>query len=157
MSYACKEKRNEYTRRWYMNNPKNREYRKTYQKEYLNTDKGKDVHKRNQERLKNNGMSRVFALRYRYDLPKWFLLSKIINGCQSCGFKPNHLLDIHHLDMDRKNNDTTNIIYVCPNCHAKIHRGYIDFDVIQNTLDYELKKKEMIDDNVQQILFEGGE
>ena len=44
------------------------------------------------------------------------------NGCEECGFKDNFILDFHHIDKDRKNNNRDNIAYLCPNCHARHHR-----------------------------------
>lgn len=33
------------------------------------------------------------------------------------------ILDVHHIDEDRNNNDYRNLTILCPLCHAKIHRG----------------------------------
>lgn len=44
--------------------------------------------------------------------------------CSSCGWKDNiKLLDVHHIDENRKNNALDNLIILCPNCHASITRG----------------------------------
>lgn len=40
-------------------------------------------------------------------------------------FKYPVILDVHHIDGDRTNNDVNNLCIVCPTCHAKIHRGII--------------------------------
>lgn len=58
--------------------------------------------------------------------------------CHICGFEEDLeytkgtkdlkfpvILDVHHLDEDRTNNDVNNLIIICPTCHAKIHRGII--------------------------------
>ena len=34
------------------------------------------------------------------------------------------VLDVHHLDGDRTNNDINNLIPLCPTHHAYMHRGY---------------------------------
>ena len=38
--------------------------------------------------------------------------------CEVCGAKA---VDIHHIDNDRKNNDITNLIAVCRDCHFHAH------------------------------------
>lgn len=58
--------------------------------------------------------------------------------CHICGFKEDLeytkgskllkfpvILDVHHIDMDKTNNDVDNLTILCPTCHAKIHRGII--------------------------------
>lgn len=35
------------------------------------------------------------------------------------------ILDVHHLDFDRTNNDVANLVILCPTCHAKVHRNII--------------------------------
>jgi len=48
--------------------------------------------------------------------------------CAVCGFDPEseiYLLDVHHIDEDRNNNDISNLIILCPICHRKItHKKY---------------------------------
>ena len=42
--------------------------------------------------------------------------------CNRCGY--NKLLDIlqvHHIDSDRSNNDLSNLEILCPNCHCEEH------------------------------------
>lgn len=40
--------------------------------------------------------------------------------CQKCGFKQNEKrLDVHHIDYNKKNNDTKNLISLCGSCHRK--------------------------------------
>ena len=42
--------------------------------------------------------------------------------CQLCGYnKCWHILHLHHLDGDKKNNVSSNMLCVCPNCHMEIH------------------------------------
>lgn len=41
--------------------------------------------------------------------------------CSVCGYKEEEdILQIHHIDEDRSNNNLDNLIVLCPNCHAKI-------------------------------------
>lgn len=46
--------------------------------------------------------------------------------CECCGYS--EVLDLHHIDEDRTNNDPENHSVLCPNCHAKIHRLGIKFE-----------------------------
>jgi len=50
-------------------------------------------------------------------------LVKNIGKCEICGWSEHkEVLEIHHEDLNHKNNDRKNIILVCPNCHNWIHR-----------------------------------
>ena len=43
--------------------------------------------------------------------------------CAICGYHDDDdisLLDVHHIDSDRENNDLDNLIILCPNCHRKL-------------------------------------
>ena len=47
--------------------------------------------------------------------------------CTVCGWKDiPDLLDVHHIDFNRSNNDISNLIPLCPNCHAMVSRGYAE-------------------------------
>lgn len=62
-------------------------------------------------------------------------IKKIVGRCQVCGFNENvKILDVHHIDKNKKNNDPRNYIVLCPNCHAKVHR--LNFDL--STVPYKL-------------------
>jgi len=41
--------------------------------------------------------------------------------CQMCGILENdgHILHVHHIDYDKENTDITNLVTLCPTCHAK--------------------------------------
>lgn len=42
--------------------------------------------------------------------------------CTSCGFNEYpEVMEIHHIDRDRSNNDIDNLQTVCPTCHRLIH------------------------------------
>jgi predicted RNA-binding Zn-ribbon protein involved in translation (DUF1610 family) len=47
--------------------------------------------------------------------------------CQLCGNDNDGCLDCHHIipRCQGGKDDKKNLIMVCPNCHAKIHRGFI--------------------------------
>lgn len=44
-----------------------------------------------------------------------------ITKCTSCVENRYYLLCVHHIDGNRKNNNTSNLEVVCYNCHAKRH------------------------------------
>lgn len=41
--------------------------------------------------------------------------------CERCGYQEFRILQIHHKDKNRKNNDLNNLELICPNCHYKDH------------------------------------
>lgn len=44
------------------------------------------------------------------------------NSCNRCGYDEcKKILEVHHKDRDKSNNDLTNLEILCPNCHAKEH------------------------------------
>lgn len=42
--------------------------------------------------------------------------------CSFCNENRLIMLDVHHIDKNRKNNEPENLIFVCPNHHREIHR-----------------------------------
>jgi 5-methylcytosine-specific restriction endonuclease McrA len=56
---------------------------------------------------------------------KILLASGVPEECVLCGSKI--ALNVHHIDGDRKNNDLTNIVFLCSNCHiTKAHTYHRD-------------------------------
>ncbi len=47
------------------------------------------------------------------------LYKKLIQGCAICNF--NSVIDLHHLDHNKKNNTEENLVGLCPNHHKMIH------------------------------------
>ncbi len=45
------------------------------------------------------------------------------NRCAACGCADVAILEVHHKDRDRQNNNLDNLILLCPNCHTKLHRN----------------------------------
>jgi 5-methylcytosine-specific restriction endonuclease McrA len=41
--------------------------------------------------------------------------------CEKCGYDKYEILQIHHKDRDRGNNDLDNLELICPNCHYEEH------------------------------------
>jgi len=50
---------------------------------------------------------------------KQLIFNKYQNKCAICGLEDN--LEIHHKNENPCDNRITNLILLCPNCHAKIH------------------------------------
>ena len=46
-----------------------------------------------------------------------------IKECSICGFSDEGALEVHHIDMDRKNNEIDNLIILCSNHHSLVHRS----------------------------------
>lgn len=44
-------------------------------------------------------------------------------ACVICGY--DRVINVHHIDKNRKNNDISNLIVLCPNHHAEAHRGLL--------------------------------
>lgn len=54
-----------------------------------------------------------------------YFLEKNGHKCMLCPYSVSEVLNMHHI-VERKNggsNDESNLILVCPNCHAEIHAG----------------------------------
>lgn len=48
--------------------------------------------------------------------------SKYPHECAICGYNNySEVLEVHHIDGDRANNDMNNLIILCPNCHTEMH------------------------------------
>jgi hypothetical protein len=49
-------------------------------------------------------------------------LASLKNECNHCGYKKiKDILQVHHIDHNRSNNDILNLKILCPNCHAIEH------------------------------------
>jgi len=45
--------------------------------------------------------------------------------CEICGYDEHELLlQVHHIDSNRENNEPSNLIVLCPNCHTAITLKY---------------------------------
>lgn len=43
------------------------------------------------------------------------------NKCERCDYNKYEILQIHHKDRNRKNNNLDNLALICPNCHFEEH------------------------------------
>ena len=41
--------------------------------------------------------------------------------CERCGYTKKEILNVHHKDKNKQNNDLKNLELLCPNCHAEKH------------------------------------
>jgi hypothetical protein len=44
-------------------------------------------------------------------------------ACERCGYDKKEILQVHHKDKNRQNNELTNLELICPNCHCEEHYG----------------------------------
>lgn len=66
--------------------------------------------------------SRKNGVRHPTGLRKWLARRRKMDRCEKCGFsKEPKILGIHHKDLDSSNNDLSNLMVVCPNCHSLFH------------------------------------
>lgn len=54
---------------------------------------------------------------------------KVTKSCVICGF--DKIVDIYHLDKNKKNNSSENLIGLCPNHHRMINNSHFKFDLYQ--------------------------
>jgi hypothetical protein len=52
-----------------------------------------------------------------YKMLKLRLLELRGNICERCGYSKYEILQVHHRDRNRENNDLDNLELICPNCH----------------------------------------
>lgn len=49
--------------------------------------------------------------------------SKLNSICNECGISIYEVLEVHHIDKNRDNNDISNLEILCANCHTLEHKG----------------------------------
>lgn len=67
---------------------------------------------------------------YRHKL----LRKDVPRVCNRCGLKDKKILAAHHLDHDRKNSSVDNLVWLCHNCHALVHRDRVEEQKFMATL-----------------------
>ena len=60
------------------------------------------------------------------------LLGQRGGSCERCGYDKREILQVHHKDRDRSNNDLVNLELICPNCHCEEH--YLEKSWLSGTL-----------------------
>lgn len=67
--------------------------------------------------MRPNFYSDDFSKCYRHEA-----FNEYEHKCYFCGFdEDDDILEVHHIDKNRDNNDIKNLMIICPNCHTKIH------------------------------------
>jgi len=86
--------------------------------------------------------SKCKSLKKRIRPTREYKKKKLINFCQLCGFKEiPEILIIHHIDRNRQNNSSENLLRLCPFCHAMIHRGFFIIEDDSVRFRYKLETK----------------
>ena len=102
----------------YQKNSKYKYYKKQYMKEYYQRPEIKQRQKEYmKEYIKKYHIGKYFGLTVEQ------YLEKIKDGCIICGFK--EVVDLHHKNGRKDNSD---LVCLCPNHHALIHRKHITFE-----------------------------
>lgn len=70
--------------------------------------------------IKYNGRSLQDKVKSQQAL-KTRLLAKKGASCERCGYSKLEILQVHHKDRNRNNNDLSNLELICPNCHYEEH------------------------------------
>lgn len=56
-----------------------------------------------------------------YKALKKRLMEQRGKSCERCNYNKYQILQVHHIDRNRKNNDLKNLELICPNCHFEEH------------------------------------
>ena len=56
--------------------------------------------------------------------------------CAHCGFGVPAVLEVAHIDGNRQNNDISNLVILCPNCHKML-----DLDLISNKIVIQMRDR----------------
>lgn len=86
-------------------------------------------HKAKEIKLKTKKITKkiMWDVRYKYkgnvDYEDYLYLTAF---CKSCEINEPSVMEVHHIDRNRKNNKLSNLIGLCPTCHKLVHKGIID-------------------------------
>jgi hypothetical protein len=86
------------------------------------------ISEKNRSRYRDDPLYRLtirrIAFRSKYDGNGIVVLERSGYACEICGYsKMSSVLEIHHKDWDRSNNDLGNLQVCCPTCHKEQHYG----------------------------------
>ncbi len=90
---------------------------------------------------------------YRIFAKEWKIISGKIrvryhHRCQRCftHSKPKYILTVHHLDLNPKNNNLSNLVLLCQKCHLSIQsKGRLSMTEFYEILDTQESQLEFID------------
>lgn len=74
----------------------------------------------NRAGIRYNGRSPKDKVKSQQAL-KTRLLKDRGTNCERCGYGKFEILQVHHKNKDRNNNDLSNLELICPNCHYEEH------------------------------------
>lgn len=66
------------------------------------------------------------------------LLKERGQKCERCSYKKFEILQVHHKDRNRNNNNLENLALICPNCHYEEH--FLEKSWLKNKLEKKTKK-----------------
>jgi predicted nucleic acid-binding Zn ribbon protein len=49
------------------------------------------------------------------------LLEERGRKCERCSYSKHQILEVHHKNRNREDNELANLLLICPNCHAEEH------------------------------------
>lgn len=84
----------------------------------------------NKDRLAASSYRKQALAHYRRTLTEGHF-----NLCVVCGFGVQSVLEVAHLDQDRKNSAIQNLAVLCPNCHKMLDIGLIPRAVVETLRD----------------------
>ena len=58
--------------------------------------------------------------------------------CERCDYNKFEILQVHHKDKNRNNNELDNLALICPNCHYEEH--FLEKSWLKNMLEKKSKK-----------------
>lgn len=58
--------------------------------------------------------------------------------CERCEYTKYEILQVHHKDKDKKNNNLSNLLLICPNCHYEEH--FLEKSWLRKKIEKEMKK-----------------
>jgi hypothetical protein len=67
------------------------------------------------------------------------LLKQRGSKCERCKYEKYEILQVHHIDRNRKNNHLSNLALICPNCHYEEH--FLEKSWLKNKLEKKIKIK----------------
>lgn len=70
----------------------------------------------------------------RIQIPLAVKREVLIEACYRCAVplcRESITIDVHHIDGDASNNDTANLVVLCPTCHAAFHRKKYSVEAIK--------------------------
>ncbi|KKK66149.1 hypothetical protein LCGC14_2967010 [marine sediment metagenome] len=119
--------------RWHSENKNTQKYKETYKKI---SDKLKGYHPKSEFKKGVGGKNHprwrggIWKKGYTYEFNNELRNSIRIRDsytCQNCFMIEKELgqkLDVHHKDLNKKNNDSWNLISLCRSCHTTLHANF---------------------------------